>query len=279
MAGRDNFAGVFSAVATKASEQGHANFIGKIVSEPNRKALADKLNRRLDQFRGDVAQLIIGTTTGMTLTANTRQQEHAKDFTGSDTTNYKVLSKSWLKRKKDLGASANFFVFGKTLKRTGANAEKNTPRVFLGDYLAGELASPSRVFGKVKASDVKIYSKGQRVVLIGGRLKESDAKIKAAGGTSGNKIRNFSPHDRQFEVRVSMLNKVSYLKGGGIRLQYFVAKLLDPENNAASGFARSKLGRQAVGRPNVGHLLLWYYQVKLPAVMRSHYSHTKVLEF
>ena len=74
------------------------------------------------------------------------------------------------------------------------------------------------------------------------------------------------------------MQKVAYLGKSPIRLQYFVAKMLDPQNDAASGFARSKLGRQAVGRPNVGHLLLWYYQVKLPAVIKSHYSHAKVKE-
>ncbi|WP_214275356.1 hypothetical protein, partial [Escherichia coli] len=67
------------------------------------------------------------------------------------------------------------------------------------------------------------------------------------------------------------MQKVAYLGKNPIRLQYFVAKMLDPQNDAASGFARSKLGKQSIGRPNVGHLLLWYYQVKLPAVIKSHY--------
>ena len=35
---KDNFAGNFSKVATTASEQGHANLIGKIVAAPNKRA-------------------------------------------------------------------------------------------------------------------------------------------------------------------------------------------------------------------------------------------------
>ena len=112
---------------------------------------------------------------------------------------------------------------------------------------------------------------------MGGSTKESRA-IKAAGGTQGSRIRNFSPKSRKYYVKVRLMQKVAYLGKNPIRLQYFVANLIDPQNDAASGFARSKLGKQSIGRPNVGHLLLWYYQVKLPAVIKSHYSHAKVKE-
>ncbi len=271
----ENLAGLFSQVATSASEQGHANFIGKIVAEKNRKSLAGKLNTRLDKFRQDVADLIIGTPKGLFLKAETRKQEHAADFTGDPKVTYKPLSKSWLKRKQEAGAPLDFFVFGEEQPR---KKPENKPQQFLGPYLEGALGTPSALFGKVRAKDIQIFTGGQRVTLIGGRLKDADRRIKEAGGTSGRKIRNFSPHDRRYEVRVQMLHKVSNLEVGGMALQYFVANLLDSKNNAASGFARSKLSDHALGRPNVGQLLLWYYQVKLPAVMRSHYSRTRVLE-
>ena len=53
---KDNFAGIFSKVATGASEQGHANLIGKIVSSKNKTALAHKLNTKLDKFKGIFGQ-------------------------------------------------------------------------------------------------------------------------------------------------------------------------------------------------------------------------------
>ena len=276
---KDNFAGIFSKVATTASEQGHANLIGKIVHSKNKTALAKKLNTKLDKFRGDVALLIIGTNDGLQLSKEPRSQEKPSDFTGGKTESYKALSPSWLKRKAEYGASVpSFFKFSKKVERKGENAEENTPQQFLGPFLNRELAHSAARFGRVEAKDIKVFNEqGEEMTLMGGGTKESRA-IKAAGGTHGSRIRNFSPKSRKYYVKVRLMQKVAYLGQNPIRLQYFVAKMLDPENNNASGFARSKLGRQAVGRPNVGHLLLWYYQVKLPAVIKSHYSHTKVKE-
>lgn len=283
MAGRDNFAGIFSAVATKASEQGHANFIGKIVAAPHKRALAKKLNTKLDKFKADVATLIIGTSGGLFLKKEPRSQEDPSKYTGGDTSDYRALSTSWLKKKAKYGVpTPSFFKFSKEIKRSGVRGgktEENTPQQFLGPFLNHALAHPATLFGRVEAKDIKVFNEqGEEMTLKTGGTKESRA-IKAAGGTQGSRIYNFSPKSKKYSVRVRLMPNVRYLGQNPIRLQYFVAKLLDPENNAASGFARSKLGRQAVGRPNVGHLLLWYYQVKLPAVMRSHYSHTKVLEF
>jgi hypothetical protein len=282
MAARDNFAGIFSQVATRASEQGHANFIGKIVAAPHKKALAKKLNTKLDKFKGDVATLIIGVSSGLNLSKEPRSQEDPSKFTGGETHEYKTLSTSWLKKKAKYGVpTPSFFKFSKVVKRTGARGgktEENTPQKFLGDYLNEKLSHASAKFGAVKPADIKIFNEqGEEMKLKGGGTKESRA-IKAAGGTQGSRIYNFSPKGRKYSVRVRLMPNVRYLGQNPIRLQYFVARILDPTNNNASGFARSKLGRQAVGRPNVGHLLLWYYQVKLPAVIKSHYSHTKVKE-
>ena len=276
---KDNFAGIFSKVATTASEQGHANLIGKIVAAPNKRALAKKLNTKLDKFRGDVALLIIGTNDGLQLNEERNSQEDPSQFTGGKTESYKALSPSWLKRKAKYGAATpSFFKFSKKVERKGVNAEKNTPQQFLGPFLNHELAHSAARFGRVEAKDIKVFNEqGEEMTLMGGSTKESRA-IKAAGGTHGSRIRNFSPKSRKYYVKVRLMQKVAYLGKNPVRLQYFVAKLLDPQNDAASGFARSKLGKQSIGRPNVGHLLLWYYQVKLPAVIKSHYSHAKVKE-
>lgn len=276
---KDNFASIFSKVATAASEQGHANLIGKIVHSKNKTALAKKLNTKLDKFKGDVALLIIGTNDGLQLNKERNTQENPSQFTGGKTESYKALSPSWLKRKAKYGASVpSFFKFSKKVERKGENAEENTPQQFLGPFLNHELAHSAARFGRVEAKDIKVFNEqGEEMTLKGGGTKESRA-IKAAGGTHGSRIRNFSPKSRKYYVKVRLMQKVAYLGKNPIRLQYFVAKMLDPQNDAASGFARSKLGRQAVGRPNLGHLLLWYYQVKLPAVIKSHYSHTKVKE-
>ena len=276
---KDNFAGIFSKVATAASEQGHANLIGKIVHSKNKTALAKKLNTKLDKFKGDVALLIIGTNDGLQLNKEPRSQEDSSKFTGGKTESYKALSPSWLKRKAKYGVpTPSFFKFSKKVERKGENAEENTPQQFLGPFLNHELAHSATRFGRVEAKDIKVFNEqGEEMTLMGGSTKES-RPIKAAGGTHGSRIRNFSPKSRKYYVKVRLMQKVAYLGKNPVRLQYFVANLLDPENDAASGFARSKLGRQAVGRPNVGHLLLWYYQVKLPAVIKSHYSHTKVKE-
>jgi hypothetical protein len=276
---KDNFAGIFSKVATGASEQGHANLIGKIVHSKNKTALAKKLNTKLDKFRGDVALLIIGTNNGLQLNKERNSQEDSSKFTGGKTESYKALSPSWLKRKAKYGVpTPSFFKFSEKVERKGANAAENTPQQFLGPFLNRELAHSAARFGRVEAKDIKVFNEqGEEMTLMGGGTKESRA-IKAAGGTHGSRIRNFSPKSRKYYVKVRLMQKVAYLGKNPIRLQYFVAKMLDPQNDAASGFARSKLGRQAVGRPNVGHLLLWYYQVKLPAVIKSHYSHAKVKE-
>lgn len=276
---KDNFAGVFSEVATAASEQGHANLIGKIVSSQNKAALAHKLNTKLDKFKGDVALLIIGTNNGLQLSKERGSQENPSQFTGGKTESYKALSPSWLKRKAKYGASVpSFFKFSKKVERKGENAEENTPQQFLGPFLNHELAHSAARFGRVEAKDIKVFNEqGEEMTLMGGSTKESRA-IKAAGGTHGSRIRNFSPKSRKYYVKVRLMQKVAYLGKNPVRLQYFVANLIDPQNDAASGFARSKLGKQSIGRPNVGHLLLWYYQVKLPAVIKSHYSHAKVKE-
>ena len=276
---KDNFAGIFSKVATGASEQGHANLIGKIVHSKNKTALAKKLNTKLDKFRGDVALLIIGTNNGLQLNKERNSQEDSSKFTGGKTESYKALSPSWLKRKAKYGASVpSFFKFSKKVERKGENAEENTPQQFLGPFLNHELAHSAARFGRVEAKDIKVFNEqGEEMTLMGGSTKESRA-IKAAGGTSGSRIRNFSPKSRKYYVKVRLMQKVAYLGKNPIRLQYFVANLIDPQNDAASGFARSKLGKQSIGRPNIGHLLLWYYQVKLPAVIKSHYSHAKVKE-
>lgn len=277
---QDNFASIFSEVATAASEQGHANLIGKIVSSQNKAALAHKLNTKLDKFRGDVALLIIGTNNGLQLSKERGSQEKPSDFTGGDTTQYKALSPSWLKRKAKYGASVpSFFKFSKKVERKGANAEQNTPQQFLGPFLNHELTHSAARFGRVEAKDIKVFNEqGEEMSLKGGRYSAQARAIQQAGGTSGSRIRNFSPKSKKYYVKVRLMQKVAYLGKSPVRLQYFVANLLDPENDAASGFARSKLGKQAIGRPNLGHLLLWYYQVKLPAVIKSHYSHTKVKE-
>jgi len=277
---QDNFASIFSKVATAASEQGHANLIGKIVSSQNKAALAHKLNTKLDKFKGDVALLIIGTNNGLQLSKERGSQEKPSDFTGGDTTQYKALSPSWLKRKAKYGASVpSFFKFSKKVERKGANAEQNTPQQFLGPFLNHELTHSAARFGRVEAKDIKVFNEqGEEMSLKGGRYSAQARAIQQAGGTHGSRIRNFSPKSKKYYVKVRLMQKVAYLGKNPVRLQYFVANLLDPQNDAASGFARSKLGRQAVGRPNVGHLLLWYYQVKLPAVIKSHYSHTKVKE-
>jgi hypothetical protein len=277
---QDNFASIFSKVATGASEQGHANFIGKVVSSQNKAALAHKLNTKLDKFKDDVALLIIGTNNGLQLSKERGSQEKPSDFTGGDTTQYKALSPSWLKRKAKYGASVpSFFKFSKKVERKGANAEQNTPQQFLGPFLNHELTHSAARFGRVEAKDIKVFNEqGEEMSLKGGRYSAQARAIQQAGGTSGSRIRNFSPKSKKYYVKVRLMQKVAYLGKNPVRLQYFVANLLDPENNAASGFARSKLGKQSIGRPNVGHLLLWYYQVKLPAVIKSHYSHTKVKE-
>jgi len=277
---QDNFASIFSKVATAASEQGHANLIGKIVSSQNKAALAHKLNTKLDKFKGDVALLIIGTNNGLQLSKERGSQEKPSDFTGGDTTQYKALSPSWLKRKAKYGASVpSFFKFSKKVERKGANAEQNTPQQFLGPFLNHELTHSAARFGRVEAKDIKVFNEqGEEMSLKGGRYSAQARAIQQAGGTSGSRIRNFSPKSKKYYVKVRLMQKVAYLGKSPVRLQYFVANLLDPENDAASGFARSKLGKQAIGRPNLGHLLLWYYQVKLPAVIKSHYSHTKVKE-
>jgi len=276
---KDNFAGIFSKVATTASEQGHANLIGKIVSSKNKTALAKKLNTKLDKFRDDVALLIIGTNNGLQLNKEPRSQEKASDFTGGKTESYKALSPSWLKRKAKYSVPVpSFFKFSKKVERKGANADENTPQQFLGPFLNHELAHSAARFGRVEAKDIKVFNEqGEEMTLMGGSTKESRA-IKAAGGTHGSRIRNFSPKSRKYYVKVRLMQKVAYLGKNPVRLQYFVANLIDPQNDAASGFARSKLGKQSIGRPNIGHLLLWYYQVKLPAVIKSHYSHAKVKE-
>jgi len=277
---KDNFAGIFSKVATGASEQGHANLIGKIVSSKNKTALAQKLNTKLDKFRDDVALLIIGTNNGLQLNKEPRSQEDPKSFTGGNTTQYKALSSSWLKRKAKYGVPVpSFFKFSKKVERKGVNAEQNTPQQFLGPFLNHELTHSAARFGRVEAKDIKVFNEqGEEMSLKGGRYSAQARAIQQAGGTSGSRIRNFSPKSRKYYVKVRLMQKVAYLGKNPVRLQYFVANLIDPQNDAASGFARSKLGKQSIGRPNIGHLLLWYYQVKLPAVIKSHYSHAKVKE-
>ena len=185
-----------------------------------------------------------------------------------------------LKGKAKYGASVpSFFKFSKKVERKGANAEENTPQQFLGPFLNHELTHSAARFGRVEAKDIKVFNEqGEEMSLKGGRYSAQARAIQQAGGTHGSRIRNFSPKSKKYYVKVRLMQKVAYLGKNPVRLQYFVANLLDPENDAASGFARSKLGKQSIGRPNVGHLLLWYYQVKLPAVIKSHYSHTKVKE-
>ena len=182
---KDNFAGIFSKVATGASEQGHANLIGKIVSSQNKAALAHKLNTKLDKFKGDVALLIIGTNNGLQLSKEPRSQEKPSDFTGGDTTQYKALSPSWLKRKAKYGASVpSFFKFSKKVERKGANAEQNTPQQFLGPFLNHELTHSAARFGRVEAKDIKVFNEqGEEMSLKGGRYSAQARAIQQAGGT------------------------------------------------------------------------------------------------
>lgn len=276
---QEGFAGIFSRAATTASEQGHINLVGKIVSAANKKILADKLNLKLDKFKEDVATLIIGTGHGLHLTKERGSQENPSDFTGGVTSPYKPLSQSWLDTKEKYKASPDFFVFGEVQPRKNSDSR---PLMSLGDFLNGRLNHASSLFGKVQPKDIKIYSRGEEVKLRGGSLKkefrETEALLKKAGGTHEKRIHNFSPKDRKFEIKVGLIPHVPSLSSSLLAPQYVVADLIDPENKAASGFARSKLSNHAAGRPNVGALLLWYYQVKLPAVIRKHYRYAKFLE-
>lgn len=276
---QDSFVGVFSKAATAASEQGHVNLVGKIVSAENKKILANKLNLKLDKFKEDVANLIIGTGNGLHLTKERGSQEHPSDFTGGITSPYKALSQSWLDTKEKYKAPPDFFVFSKIQPRKN---KASAPQRFLGDFLNERLNHSSTLFGKVQAKDIRVYTRGEELKLRGGALKkefrETEALLKKAGGTHEKRIHNFSPKDRKFEIRVGLIPRVPALSSSLLAPQYMVANLIDPDNNSASGFARSKLSNHAAGRPNVGALLLWYYQVKLPAVIRKHYRYTKFLE-
>lgn len=271
----DSFAAVLSRAMTSASEQGYANLIGKVASASNKKKLADKLNRKLNQFGSDVLTLVIGVQSGLVLTKEAQSQERPKDFRAATSVTYKKLTPSWLATKKKHGLpTPSYFHFGG--KRKGKNRSEKT----LQNFLTESLQRVESIFGSVQAKDIHIFLEGQEVKLRGGRYSASDKAIRDAGGVSGNRIRNFSPKVRQYEVRVSLLSKVpiSLNAATSYKAQLAAAALIDPEaKNKSSGFARAKLSKHAFGRPNVGYLLMWYHRVKLPAVIRSHYSSVKFL--
>lgn len=258
-----NFASIFSQVATAASEQGHATLVGKAISSQNKALLADKLNHRLDTFGDEVQRLIIGVDKGLFIKVNTKDRERLE--VGAEASHrYTPLTKKWFNRKKKLGVPylPSYFKFGKAVNKEGEKL------VGLDAFLRGRLQHSANLFGKVEPKDIKIYQAGAELSLKRGRFSNTDNLIRQAGGVSANRIKNFSPHFRHYEVKVNLVKKVK------IFTDKEVAEIIDPANDKGSGFARSKLSsKPALGRPNVGALLHWYYLVKLPAVIRKHYSY------
>lgn len=258
-----NFASIFSQVATAATEQCHATLVGKVISSQNKALLADKLNHRLDTFGDEVQRLIIGVDRGLFIKVNTKDRERLE--VGAEANHpYTLLSKKWFNKKKRLGVPylPNYFKFGKAVNKDGE------PLVGLDAFLKGRLQHSASIFGKVEPKDIKIYQAGEELSLKRGRFSNTDNLIRQAGGVSANRIKNFSPHFRHYEVKVNLVKKVKFFTDRA------VAEMIDPDNNESTGFARSKLSAKAsIGRPNVGALLHWYYLVKLPAVIRKHYSY------
>jgi len=263
-----NFASIFSQVATKATEQAHATTIGIIAHSDNKGKVAKKLNDKLDEFGGEVQRLIIGVQDGLHIPVDARARERKEDAGYMEpSVKYLSLSDRWLNKKRKAGVTPlpSFFKFGKA-------RSKNKPAgKTLASFLDTRLRHSANLFGKIEAKDIKIYQDNVEITRKGGRFNVDEKALAKAKQVAASRVVNFSPKEKHYEVRVNLLKRIFMVTNETI------GAIIDPQNDESSGFAYSKLTRYAWARPNAAYLLAWYKEVKLPAVIRKHYSYYGLL--
>lgn len=286
---RENIS-IDSVVSRKRAEK-----LVKLLSLSERRKLAEKFNRSLAHFKENFIKNFIGYDGTVGKIKDFSSRDKVKDpKRGGIPFSWLKLSKQWENKKKRMGVQTpNFFKFGQSanLKSKSGKVPANRLAMTLEQYVEANWSNIiEQRFGKIKSTDTIFKDAKGRDLTKAAANAKSAAKGKGVLGDDNPfaYLLKDRKTDFQFteEITIGFTafgNYGSKLEQGENRaLSLELSKLFIPitENTQAKGFPLSKLTNnieidkpfRGPLRPTLVPLLQWYYQVKLPTILRNHYK-------
>ncbi len=265
----------------------------KLLPLSERRKLAEKFNRSLTHFKENFIKNFIGYDGTVGKIKDSSSHDKVKDpKRGGIPFSWVKLSKQWENKKKRMGVQTpNFFKFGQSanLKSKAGKVPANRPAMTLEQYIEANWSNIiEQRFGKIKSTDIIFKDAKGRDLTKAAANAKSAAKGKGLLGDSNPfaYLLKDRKTDFQFteEITIGFTafgNYGSKLEQGENRaLSLELSKLFVTNNSKAQGFPYSKLTNnteinkpfRGPLRPTLVPLLQWYYQVKLPTILRNHYK-------
>ena len=279
-----------SVVSRKRAEK-----LVKLLSLSERRKLAEKFNRSLTHFKENFIKNFVGYDGTVGKIKDFSSHDKVKDpKRGGIPFSWVKLSKQWENKKKRRGVQTpNFFKFGQSanLKSKAGKVPANRPAMTLEQYIEANWSNIiEQRFGKIKSTDIIFKDAKGRDLTKAAANAKSAAKGKGVLGDDNPFAYLLKDRKTDFQVTEEITIGFTAFGSYGSKLEQGenralsldLSKLFIPitENTQAQGFPLSKLTNNTEVskpfrgplRPTLVPLLQWYYQVKLPTILRNHYK-------